>query len=104
MCKMDLWQQAVTEAVTAQAQVMHAVNRQEMPELEEGLSPGLDTDLKDGLDWHWLKVGSSSLCGSRQPVPRYHMQYNQGQSGSQSCRRAHCPVPYLTSDRKDLHI
>ncbi len=43
---------------------MHGKNGQEMPELEKGLSGGLQTDLKDGLDWQWLKVGSYSSCVS----------------------------------------
>ena len=43
---------------------MHGVNGQEMPEVEEGLSHGLKTDLKDSLDWQWLKVGPSSSCAS----------------------------------------
>ena len=39
---------------------MHGKNRQQTPELENGLSAGLEKDLKDGLDWQWLKVGSDS--------------------------------------------
>ena len=39
---------------------MHGVNGQEMPELEQGLGQGLQADLRDGLDWQWLKVAPAA--------------------------------------------
>lgn len=46
---------------------MHGVNGQEIPELKEGLSQGLKADLRDGLDWQWLKVISAAYLQDQPP-------------------------------------
>ena len=44
----------------AQAQVMHGMSGQEYPEPEEGQSQDLQRDLKNTIDWQWIKVGPYS--------------------------------------------
>ena len=45
----------------AQAQVMYGMSGQEIPEPEEGQSQDLQRDLKNAIDWQWIKVGPYNI-------------------------------------------
>ncbi len=74
---------------------MHGKNGRDMPEPEERLSQELKTDLKDGLDWQWLKVVSEDSCIAISPLTGFCAQLLQQSENH---------VAHLAETMEALHV